>query len=47
MSDEKQYASPPCFLHELDPEFLGIEMPETGKVKKKPVPADKAETDES
>jgi hypothetical protein len=44
MSDER-YASPPCFLHELDPEFLAIENEEAEKVKKRPKPADKAETD--
>jgi hypothetical protein len=47
MSDQKQYASPPCFLHELDPEYLGIEQLEAAKVKKKPVRADEAETDKS
>jgi hypothetical protein len=48
MSDENdgQYASPPCYLHELDPEFRETEKPEARK-KKRPLPPPKAETDDS
>ena len=46
MSDEKEYASPPCYLHELDPDFLAIEEPKVAKPKKPGRPK-KAESDES
>jgi|AP12_2_1047962.scaffolds.fasta_scaffold49807_2 hypothetical protein len=42
----EQFASPPCFLHELDPEFREPEELDVEKVKK-PVLVDKAMTDES
>ncbi len=45
MSGE-QYASPPCFLHELDPDFVEVETPEPRKTKK-PKRPEKDETDES
>lgn len=31
-----QYASPPCFLHELDPDFLATEHPEKPKKVSRP-----------
>jgi hypothetical protein len=42
--NDRQYASPPCFLHEFDPKFLEIEAARAAPVEKKPAPAAKAET---
>ena len=45
MSNE-QYTSPPCFMHELDPDFVEIEMQERPKKTKRPERPIKDETDE-
>ena len=45
MSGE-QFASPPCFLHELDPDFVMLETPKL-KEKKDSEAAVEADTDDS